>query len=92
MVADNKARLLQRLTELAKAAGARDAATLAKSLALLIEGAYAASQTFRPESSVMTALASSAKLLIDAAIGHRTRLRPGSSTKIIRGGVLRDSK
>jgi AcrR family transcriptional regulator len=92
MVADNKARLLRRLTELANAAGARDAATLAKSLALLIEGAYAASQTYRPDSSVMTALASAAELLIDAAIGNRTRLRPRTSTKIIRTGVLRDSK
>jgi AcrR family transcriptional regulator len=68
MVADNKARLLQRLTELANAAGAREATSLAKSLALLIEGAYAASQTYRPDSSVMTALPIAAELLIDAAM------------------------
>ena len=66
MVADNKARLLQRLTELANAAGAREASSLAKSLALLIEGAYAASQTYGPDSSVMTALPLAAELLIDA--------------------------
>jgi hypothetical protein len=75
MVADNKARLLQRLIELADAAGARDASTLAKSLALLIEGAYTASQTYRPDSSVMTALPMAAELLIDAAMGERARLR-----------------
>jgi AcrR family transcriptional regulator len=75
MVADNKTRLLQRLTQLASAAGARDATSLAKCLALLIEGAYAASQTYRPDSSVMTALPMAAELLIDAAIVDRARLR-----------------
>jgi AcrR family transcriptional regulator len=75
MVADNKTRLLQRLTQLASAAGARNATSLAKCLALLIEGAYAASQTYRPDSSVMTALPMAAELLIDAAIVDRARLR-----------------
>jgi AcrR family transcriptional regulator len=75
MVADNKARLLQRLIKLAKAAGARDALSLAKSLALLIEGAYAASQTYSPDSSVMTALPRAAEILIDAALVGRTRMR-----------------
>jgi AcrR family transcriptional regulator len=75
MVADNKTRLLQRLTELASTAGARDATLLAKCLALLIEGAYAASQTYSPDSSVMTALPMAAELLIDAAIVDRARLR-----------------
>jgi AcrR family transcriptional regulator len=75
MVADNKTRLLQRLTQLASAAGARDATSLAKCLALLIEGAYAASQTYRHDSSVMTALPMAAELLIDAAIVDRARLR-----------------
>jgi AcrR family transcriptional regulator len=79
IVAQHKARLLQRLTELAKAAGARDASSLARSLALLIEGAYAASQTYSPDSSVMTALPMTAELLIDAAVlesaslGNRSR-------------------
>ena len=92
MVADNKARLLQCLTELANAAGARDAPSLAKSLALLIEGAYAASQTYRPGSSVMSALPTAAELMIDAAIGDRARLRQRSSTKILRRNILRDSQ
>jgi len=74
MVADNKARLLERLVELAKAAGARDAASLARSLALLIEGAYAASQTYAPESAVMTALPVAAELLIEASMPTPTAL------------------
>jgi AcrR family transcriptional regulator len=82
MVADNKARLLQRLIELAKRAGARDASSLAKSLALLIEGAYAASQTYMPDSSVLTALPMTADLLIDAAVANRPRLRGKSSRPV----------
>jgi AcrR family transcriptional regulator len=68
MVADNKARLLERLTDLARAAGAADAAGLAKALALLIEGAYAASQTYGLGSSLTRALPKAAEVLIDAAI------------------------
>jgi hypothetical protein len=68
MVADNKARLLKRLTELAKAAGAGNASWLAKALALLIEGAYAASQTYGLGNSVMEALPKAAEVLIDAAV------------------------
>jgi AcrR family transcriptional regulator len=75
MVADNKARLLGRLMEMASAAGAGDASALAKSLALLIEGAYAASQTYRPDSSVMSALPVAAELLINAATGGRAGMR-----------------
>ena len=67
MVAGNKKRLLARLRELAKAAGADDVAFLAKALALLIEGAYAASQTHGAASSVMAALPRAADALIDAA-------------------------
>ena len=67
MVAGNKKRLLVRLRELAKAAGAGDVAFLAKALALLIEGAYAASQTYGAGSSVMAALPRAADALIDAA-------------------------
>jgi AcrR family transcriptional regulator len=68
MVANNKARLLQRLTELAKAAGARDASGLAQALALLMEGAYAASQTYELGSTLLRALPKAAKVLIDAAL------------------------
>jgi len=67
MVADNKARLLERLKELAKAAGADRVSFLAKALALLIEGAYAASQTYDPGGSLMPALPRAAEVLIDAA-------------------------
>jgi AcrR family transcriptional regulator len=66
MVADNKARLLKRLRELTKAAGARDAAFLAKALALLIEGAYAASQTYGSGSALMRALPKAADSLVNA--------------------------
>src|SRR5271170_2460042 len=68
MVADNKARLLKRLKELTKAVGAHDASFLAKALALLIEGAYAASQTYGPGSALMTALAKAAESLVDAQL------------------------
>jgi AcrR family transcriptional regulator len=68
MVADNKARLLKRLRELTKTAGARDASFLAKALALLIEGAYAASQTYGPGSALMTALPKAAESLVNAQI------------------------
>ncbi|MBM3116995.1 TetR/AcrR family transcriptional regulator [Jeongeupia naejangsanensis] len=67
-VADNKRQLLQKLTELATRAGARDPAALAKGLALLIEGAYAASQTYAPETELLSALPATADLLIAAAM------------------------
>jgi AcrR family transcriptional regulator len=69
MVADNKKRLLKRLIELTSAAGAGDPRCLAKALALLIEGAYAASQTYGPGSSLMTALPKAAETLINADRG-----------------------
>lgn len=68
MVAHNKAKLLKRLTGLSKAAGVKEAATLAKSLALLIEGAYAASQTYGVPGSILVALPKAANALIDAAL------------------------
>lgn len=48
IVARNKAQLIERLTALTTAAGADDPAALADALALLIEGVYAASQTYGP--------------------------------------------
>jgi len=48
IVARNKAQLMERLTALTTAAGADDPAALADALALLIEGVYAASQTYGP--------------------------------------------
>ncbi|HEF4744913.1 TetR/AcrR family transcriptional regulator [Burkholderia multivorans] len=46
-VAQNKEQLMKRLVALCEAAGARDPKALADSLALVIEGIYAASQTYR---------------------------------------------
>jgi AcrR family transcriptional regulator len=78
MVADNKARLLKRLRELTKAAGARDASFLAKALALLIEGAYAASQTYGPGGALMTALPKAAESLVNAQMKSASGLsEPG---------------
>ncbi|WP_283148054.1 TetR/AcrR family transcriptional regulator [Silvimonas soli] len=72
MVAGNKARLLATLTELAQAAGASDAPGLAAGLALLIEGAYTASQTYAPGNSLLPALPLVAKILLDAALPANT--------------------
>ncbi|WP_310632558.1 TetR/AcrR family transcriptional regulator [Paraburkholderia sp.] len=68
-VADNKTRLMARLTELAQAAGAANAASLANELALLVEGVYAASQTYGPGCGPIQAAPRMAKLLIEAACG-----------------------
>ncbi|XUW88134.1 TetR/AcrR family transcriptional regulator [Burkholderia sp. M6-3] len=68
----NKERLLARLTELAGAAGADDPEMLASSLALLIEGVYAASQTYRAGSSPVHAAPKAAAQLIAAACGGKT--------------------
>ena len=66
-VTDNKSKLIARLNELARAANARDPAALADELALLIEGLYAASQTYGPGCGPILAAPRMAKLLIDAA-------------------------
>ncbi|MFP6557811.1 TetR/AcrR family transcriptional regulator [Paraburkholderia sp. B3] len=66
-VADNKAKLIARLTELAEAARAADPAALANELALLVEGIYAASQTYGPGCGPILAAPRMAKLLIEAA-------------------------
>lgn len=67
-VADNKRRLLAWLTDLATRAGARDPATLAQGLALLIEGVYTASQTFEIGNPLLPALPRVADVLIEAAL------------------------
>jgi AcrR family transcriptional regulator len=66
-VADNKARLLARLTELATAAGADDPLALVQALGLLIEGVYAASQTYGPGCGPILAAPRVARQLIAAA-------------------------
>jgi hypothetical protein len=70
-VARNKAQLIDRLTELTTAAGADDPAGLADALALLIEGIYAASQTFGPGCRPIRAAPRVAAQLVAAACGGR---------------------
>jgi AcrR family transcriptional regulator len=67
MVAQNKALLMARLLELATQAGAKDAQALANGLALLIEGAYAASQTYEPGHPLLAALPQVAQAMVDGA-------------------------
>jgi AcrR family transcriptional regulator len=66
-VSRNKARLIARLNELAAQADAREPAALADALALLIEGIYAASQTYGPGCGPITAAPAVAAQLIAAA-------------------------
>ena len=68
-VTDNKSKLIARLNEIASAAKAADPAALADELALLIEGIYAASQTYGPGCGPILAAPRMAKLLIEAACG-----------------------
>jgi len=67
LVATNKAALHERLVSLAVAAGAKDPPWLAHALALLIEGAYAASQTYGPCNGPTKVLPDIAERLIAAA-------------------------
>jgi AcrR family transcriptional regulator len=63
----NKHYLLRRLTELSAEAGAADPRELAESLALLVDGIYATSQTYGPGSGPMLAAPRLARMAIDAA-------------------------
>jgi AcrR family transcriptional regulator len=69
-VARNKDYLIARLLELSTAAGAPDPQLLADSLALLVEGIYAASQTFGPGCGPMRSAPATAALLVKAACGE----------------------
>lgn len=66
-VLHNKQRLMTRLTELTRAAGADDPEALANALGLLIEGVYAASQTYGPGCGPIQAAPKVAAQLIGAA-------------------------
>lgn len=66
-VAENKSKLMARLTALAEEAHAADPTALANALALLIEGVYAASQTYGAGCGPILATPRIAKMLIDAA-------------------------
>jgi len=70
-VDSNKRRLMARLTSLAQEAGAKDPVALAEELALLVEGIYAASQTYGPGCGAILAAPRTAKLLIEAACPGR---------------------
>lgn len=63
-----KAEVVRRFSELSEAAGARDPETLVASLSLILEGAYAASQTFGPGTPPLRVLPMVAQQLIDAAL------------------------
>ena len=69
-VANNKQYLISRLLELSTAAGAADPQLLADSLVLLVEGVYAASQTFGPGCGPMRSAPATAALLVKAACGE----------------------
>jgi AcrR family transcriptional regulator len=66
-VAQNKEQLMARLVELCRGAGARDPQTLADSLALVIEGIYAASQTYRHGATPIGTAPALVRLVVDAA-------------------------
>jgi AcrR family transcriptional regulator len=66
-VIDNKARLMARLLSLATDAGADDPEALANALGLVIEGVYAASQTYGPGCGPLLAAPRVAAQLIAAA-------------------------
>jgi AcrR family transcriptional regulator len=65
----NKERLMARLLELATAASADDPVALANGLGLMIEGVYAASQTYGPGCGPILAAPKMAAQLIAAACG-----------------------
>ncbi len=66
-VADNKAELLRRLAALAEGAGARDPARLADGIALVVEGIYAASQTYRASDSPIGSAPQLVRMMVEAA-------------------------
>ncbi|EEA03007.1 putative transcriptional regulator, TetR family [Burkholderia sp. H160] len=70
----NKQRLIARLLELSTAAGADDPQGLADGLGLLIEGVYAASQTYGPGCGpILAAPKVAAQLIAAACAGTRAR-------------------
>jgi AcrR family transcriptional regulator len=70
----NKRRLMARLLDLSTAAGADDPQALADGLGLLIEGVYAASQTYGPGCGpILAAPKLAARLIAAACAGTRAR-------------------
>jgi AcrR family transcriptional regulator len=68
IVAENKREMRQRLASLSKASGASRPAQLADALFLIIEGAYASSQTLGGRSGPAAALSSAADALIESHV------------------------
>ena len=79
-VARNKTELMARLIALATAAGADDSAYLANALALLIEGIYAASQTYGPGCGPIKSAPRLAAKLVAAACPSASVPPRGSQT------------
>ncbi len=77
-VIDNKARLMARIRTLVAEAGADDPDALANALGLLIEGVYAASQTYGPGCGPVLAAPRVAAQLIEAACAKAAPSRSGS--------------
>lgn len=67
-VAENRLQLVSRLQMLAEQAGAANANALAHSLALLLDGAFTASQTYPVGHPILTSLLPTAQALINAAL------------------------
>ncbi|VXC46412.1 TetR family transcriptional regulator [Burkholderia sp. 8Y] len=67
LVERNKQYVMTRFIEKCQAAGAEDAVELAESLALLLDGVYATSQTYGPGSGPLRAASRLARTLIEAA-------------------------
>ena len=67
LVERNKHYLMARFVEICQAAGAKNPVELAESLALLVDGIYATSQTYGPGSGPLRAAPRIARLLIGAA-------------------------
>lgn len=72
LVFAHKNTLIQKLTDLTKAMNATDPVLLAHSLALWIEGAYAASQTFGPCSGTIRMLPVIVEKLLDEAAPYQS--------------------
>lgn len=64
----HKSQLLTRLTAIARQTTARDPDGLAHSIALLMEGAYTATQTFGGVSATVRALPNAAQAVVDASL------------------------
>jgi AcrR family transcriptional regulator len=75
MVAESKARLLARLLNISTAAGVSDPQGLANGLALLIEGAYAASQTYGLGHPLIRSMSAVAESMVKSAADPQTGQR-----------------